>query len=207
MASSKPKIKVKYSNSFKAKQMRIKNLPKLKDDVFMSMTKRNARLFNKNFKEGIKQNSFKLEKLADGTIIRKRQLGMELPETPLYGKGDDRKKDSYINMLRIRKLKNGWKITISKQMHWSKKIKLDYLYNIHEFGALIKRGNGIVRIPARPAYQKAYEMTLKQLAKLEPKGSGVKTAINQLINTGKQDLLNKINERMAKQYSDFGLLV
>ena len=172
--------------------------------MFESITKGPALMTIKNFKEGIRLNSFRLEKLTDGTIRRKRQLGMERPRTPLYGRGDDVKDRSYINMLRMRKLINGHKVFVSVAMHHSGAIRLRDLFVVHEFGTIIKGAHGqFIRIPARPAFKKAQQRTLRQMKAREPSGSDVKRAINQIINTGNTGATLKIIDRIEEGLKKF----
>ena len=103
-------IKVKRNDSYKQKMNRIKRLPRLKfmNSLFFSMCYGDSLRMVKAFHDGIKKNAFGLKALKDGTIRRKQRLGMELPGVPLYGEGDESENKSYINMLRLTKLKNGY---------------------------------------------------------------------------------------------------
>lgn len=201
-------IKAEFTAEFKAKLNRIKKVPTMNEsnNLFLSIRKGDALTLVKNFKKGIKTNSLGLEKLKDGTIKRKRSLGMELPETPLYGKGDGDKNRSYINMLRLRKLKNGYKVAPSWAKHWNSDLKLEDLYTIHEFGTIIKGAYGqLIRIPARPALLKSYEQTLKDISKKD-NSQMVKRAITGYINDAKTTQFKIEIDRAIKgleQFEDF----
>lgn len=153
-------VTVKYSNAYKDKLKRMKHLPKLSGHVISAGTMRTAMLIIKYFQQGIRTSSFNLQALKEMTIEGKKSAGFDKPETPLFGKGDRRKKDTYINCLRIKKLKNEVIIYVSKAKHWSGGITLYDLFIVHEFGALIKRGDTIIRIPKRPALFLAYKKYL-----------------------------------------------
>ena len=175
---------VKYSKEYYAKKRRILQIPELGVAYIDAKLKKYAVDLIGTFQDGIRENSFNLIELKDKTIQRKQKLGYERPETPLYGKGDEQEKNSYINMLRIQKLKNGWKVKPSTGMHWSGKIKLKLLFCVHEYGTIIKIGKAYVRIPPRPALSRAHERFLKEMRKSEP-AREVKKAISEYINEGK----------------------
>jgi len=194
---AKPAIKVNRRDSFKAKLTRIKRLPKLKEGnrLFFAYTKGDSLRMIRAFHNGIKNSAFGLVELKDKTVRRKMRLGMELPDTPLYGAGDDQKPNSYVNMLRLRKLKNGYKVFPSKGKHYSGTITLDHLFNIHEAGAIIKLKNysdkksveakrSLVRIPPRPAFLKAFELVATEKRKKE-RSQKVKRVMTQYINDGR----------------------
>ena len=173
-------IKVKFSNEFRAKQRRIAGMPKLIESILFGIYKRDSAGIIKEYQDGIRTDSLGLERLKPDTIKWKERKGLSKPSIPLYAWGDDQKM-SLINCLRIRKLKNGWKIMPSKGMHHNKAggkpIALDFLHKIHEYGALIpgkkkqtsalKRALGIkfepIRILPRPALNRAYRVHLKKL--------------------------------------------
>jgi hypothetical protein len=167
------------------------------ENTLLSATKRNAMGMVFNFQNGIRMNNFGLEKLKDGTIQRKSSQGMERPQVPLFGAGDDRKDDSYINGLRLRKLKNGYKVFFSKKKHWSGTITLDVLHRIHEDGAVFKRGETVIIIPPRPAFRKAFIRTLKQL-KAQETASEVKKVYADYIRSGQKSTVDKYNRFLEK---------
>jgi hypothetical protein len=142
-------------------------------------------------------NNFGLQKLADWTIQRKMTQGMERPQVPLYGMGDDKKDDSYINGLRLRKLKDGYKVFFSRKKHWSGELTLEDLYQIHENGAVFKKGETVIIIPPRPAFRKAFVRTLKQL-KAQETADDVKRVYSQYIRTGQASIVNNYNRHLSK---------
>jgi hypothetical protein len=195
-------IKVKYSTKYWAVQKRIARLPTLVLGLLSAIRKKDASRYIKNFHDGIKNKSFRLKKLERGTIIRKERMGMEFPRTPLYGRGDDKKDRSYVNMMRMRKLKNGWRVKPSIAKHYSGKVKLRTLFFVHEFGAIIKQGEKMIRIPPRPAALKAFNKTLKQEKKQE-NAPLVKKAINKYINTGREQAIFQQKLQLEKGLNKF----
>ena len=194
-------VRVKFSNEFKAKERRIKMMPKLTEKMLYGVYKRDSAGIIKEYQDGIRTDSLGLERLKLKTIQWKERKGLSKPSTPLYAWGDDQKM-SLINCLRIRKLKNGWKIVPSKGMHHNKSggkpIALDFLHKIHEYGALIpgkkkqtsalKRALGIkfepIRILPRPALNRAYRIHLKKLKdRWQETSRSVKKAITEFIET------------------------
>lgn len=216
-------VRVKFSNEFKAKERRIKMMPKLTEKMLYGIYKRDSVGIIKEYQNGIRMQSFGLERLKPGTIRQKQLKGLWKPTTPLYAWGDDHKK-SLINCLRIRKLKNGWKIVPSKGMHHNKAggkpITLEFLHIIHEYGALIpgkkkqtsklKRALGIkfetIRIPPRPALNRAYRIHLKKLKnRWQETSRTVKKAIAQYIETANKaeiDNLIAYNKRFKEFEKD-----
>lgn len=157
-------VKVKFSGSYQAKQKRIKALPVLMEKAVSGLTKKDLLGIKKDFHDGIKNNTLRLEKLAEITIESKRKKGFSKPTAPLYGKGDDAQERSYMNMLNISKRGNSWVLYPSNRMHWSGKIKLSDLFKIHEYGAVVKQKRGdkniLIRIPPRPALLLSYRRYL-----------------------------------------------
>lgn len=195
-------IKVKYSTKYWAVQKRIARLPVVILGLFSAIRKKDAGRYMKNFHDGIKNNSFRLKKLEDGTIARKEGQGMEFPRTPLYGRGDDKKDRSYVNMMRIRKLKNGWRVKPSIAKHYSGNVKLRTLFFVHEFGTIIKQGDTMIRIPPRPAALKAFNKTLRQENKDENSGI-VKKAIKKYIQDGKKNAIFQQQLQLEKGLKKF----
>jgi hypothetical protein len=154
-------MNVKYSERFSNIEQKLRDMPKRTQRSLKSVYRKNANEFIKVFKDGVRSETFNLKKLKVGTIQRKASAGFPQPETPLYGLGDMMKDRSYINMFRIREVINGYLVQPSIAKHWSGKISLRNLFLVHEFGATIKRGKSLVRIPARPAVKKAYTRFLR----------------------------------------------
>ena len=178
---------------------RIRRLPKLYDDVLRAEVKRDAAGVMGEFRTGIMKGTFGFEPLKPKTIARKKAQGLPKPDFPLYGIGPSDMK-SYMNMLEIKKLKSGWKVTPSKKKHHTKKITLDHLFQIHEYGAIVKRktkdGIKLIRIPPRPALTNGYERWMIKRRRMEPKPAiEVKKAITQFITDGNATLVTKIKKR------------
>jgi len=203
-------IKVKFSNEFRAKQRRIAGMPKLIESILFGIYKRDSAGIIKEYQDGIRTDSLGLERLKPDTIKWKERKGLSKPSIPLYAWGDDQKM-SLINCLRIRKLKNGWKIVPSKGMHHNKAggkpIALDFLHKIHEYGALIpgkkkqtsalKRALGIkfepIRILPRPALNRAYRVHLKKLKdRWQETSRNVKKAIADFIEKANMAEINNL---------------
>lgn len=197
-------VKTKFSNSFQAKKARIQKLPQLIDDTMMGHLKGSATGIVEEFKKGIRLNNMGLQKLKDATIAGKIRNNYPKPETPLYGLGD-REERSYINMMRIKKLKNGYKVYPSKAKHHKSNLKLSDLFKIHEYGCTMNLKNGTtVRIPPRPAFFKAYERQMLKMRKDKKETSrDVKKAITEFINTAKRDLLYEIERKDLMNHEDY----
>ena len=172
-------VKAQFSNSFRAKQARIKRIPKMTDDMLSAVYKKHAVGVILEYQNGIRTNSLGLAKLQDSTQKSKSRLSMPQPQIPLYGRGDD-ENNSLINCMRIVKLKNGWRVRPRSAFHHSngrsKKIKLADLHKIHENGAIIVKTKpkttvgkyfggeeGATRIPPRPAFKRAYRNYLRKM--------------------------------------------
>lgn len=191
-------VKVKFSSRYKAVQRRIRGLPKLVEGMLFATTKKDALNTIRNFRNGIRDNSFGLVELKTGTIRNKERLGMERPETPLYGRGEEERKNSYVNMLRFRKIKNGYRVFPSVAKHYSRRISLRLLYFVHEFGTLISGSNGaIIRIPPRPAFLEAIEKTLRERS-LKENTQRVKRAITSYIKDGRRSHLIKEEQNFLR---------
>jgi DNA-binding cell septation regulator SpoVG len=186
---------VKFSLSFKAKQARIARLPKLVEDTLHSATKGHAVELIQEFQKGLRNNSFGLTPLKEATIEGKIRNGYSKPDNPLYGLGD-RSDKSYVNMMRIRKLKNGYRVQPSKGKHHKSGLALRDLFVVHEYGCTIVTKTGVlIRIPPRPAMFKAYERMMHNMQRDKRETSrNVKKAIGQYISTGKENLFQKMKE-------------
>lgn len=194
----------KFSNEYKAKMARIARLPQLMEDAMMSHTKYMATMIIEEFQKGIRLNNFGLVKLQKATIEGKLRAGYSRPETPLYGLGD-KSEHSYINMMRIRKLKHGFKVYPSHAKHHSSGMRLNDLFIVHEYGCTITTGAGVtIRIPPRPAFLKAYERVMLNLKKDKRETSrNVKKAMTEYINTAKTTSFNKMKDRDLKGHEDY----
>jgi hypothetical protein len=142
--------------------------------------KKDAENFIKNFREGIQNNSFGLEPLQPDTIRGKKRRGYKRPTSPLYGLGLEGAR-TYTSNIRIYKIKNGWRVNILDVKHHRANVSIKTLFNVHEKGAVIDTGKAVIRIPARPAFRRAYEKTLADRKGNEP-SAAVLEAITGAIN-------------------------
>lgn len=187
-------IDVKFSTKYHAVKARIRRLPKLVEGSADTFTKKDAVALIDTFREGIKDDSFGLARLQGTTIARKIREGKEKPRNPLLGEGD-RKDTSYINLFKIRKIKNGYRIYPRWAKHYGSGLELRHLFAIHEMGALIRKPNGvIIRIPPRPAFAKAFRRHINRRRKSE-NVKDVKEAMTSLIKTGSDYKFRKINTK------------
>lgn len=183
----------KFSSHFKAVQSRLRRLPKLVNDAMDSSIQRDVKNVIEEFQKGIRRNNFNLEALSPRTVRKKKSQGMPKPTTPLYGMGDS-KKNSLINALAFRKIKNGYRLYRRRAKHWKADLPLNVLLAIHENGAIIENGFGrgiLIRIPPRPVVDLAIKRMLGKKKKGEPSRE-IRKAINQLINKGDMNIFNKI---------------
>lgn len=212
-------VRVKFSNEFNAKKKRILNMPTKIDSMLYGIYKRDSVGIIKEYQNGIRTDSLGLERLKPDTIKWKERRGLSKPSTPLYAWGDDQKM-SLINCLRIRKLKNGWKIYPSRGMHHNKAggkpIALEFLHKIHEYGAIIPNRSKAkkifggkkepIRIPPRPALNRAYRVHLKKLQSRKQETSRlVKKAISlyiEMSNTAEIEHLISYNKRFKDMEKD-----
>jgi len=183
--------KVKKGASLAQKKARLKYLPKIMFPVLMGMTKKNADKFIKIFHDGIKLDKFGLIRLSQFTEKWKRSQGYKKPEVPLFGKGDEDKKKSFVNMLRVKKLKNGWKVFPSWGKHHKANQQLRQLLKIHEEGRTFKVKEKLIRIPPRPAFLEAMKKFKKEV-NVENQNKQLKSAISQYVNTGKSKYLDNL---------------
>lgn len=195
---------IKFSNSYEAKKKRIARLPKMAEDAMMAHMKWNATQLILEFQDGIRKNNFGLEKMKQASITSKMRKTYKMPATPLYGLGD-RSDKSYINMMRIKKIKHGYKVYPSWAKHHDSNLKLNELFKIHEYGCTFTTKNGTaVRIPPRPAFFKAYERMMSKMERDSRETSKeVKRAMTQYVNEGKNNLFEKIAVRDLKGHKDY----
>ena len=203
-------VKVKFSQNYWAKRKRIQRLPKFMTKIADTTSKKDAIGLIRVFREGIKKNSFRLKTLHPQTVENKNEKGLSRPRTPLYALGDE-EENSYINMLRIRRLKRGYRVAPSRAKHHESQLKLKDLFVVHEFGTVInvtpkmraylhyigihlKAGTNVIRIPPRPAFFYAFRRYMAQKKKMDI-APEVKKAMANYVMTGKENLLKKITER------------
>lgn len=193
--------RLKLNRSYKEKKERIKKLPVIGNLVMSGMRKKDAYEFVQIFHDGIKENKFGLRKLQPQTVSAKRGLGYDLPGVPLYGKGDREKKRSYVNMLRIKKLKNGWKVFPSWGKHHKSNLKLRDLLKVHETGRTIVQGQRIIRIPPRPAWLIARTRFLNKL-RTKQESKKMKKGITDYINKGRSQWFDEMIDIFYNKYKD-----
>jgi hypothetical protein len=198
-------IGFKTSTSFTDKLNRLKESKKHVKFTTESMLKREAIFFIKIFQDGIKNKQFGLQKLSQSTVTSKQRQGMQYPDTPLYGEGLDIDKRTYINALRIRKLKQGYNVYVSKAMHHSANKPLDYLFAIHELGCTIVRGNTATVIPPRPAFKKTQIIFTNKVLRLrESEYREIRLALKNFVRNKQIDGFTRIIRSIPdiKKYED-----
>lgn len=193
--------KVKASASFKKKKERLAKLPTIAPLVIGGLTKKNAEKFIRMFHNGIKNNQLGLRKLAEMSISMKRGMGYRKPEVPLYGKGDQDKKKSYVNMLRIRKMKNGWKIFPSWGKHHKANASLRDLLKKHETGYTFIVDGKTRRVPPRPAWLLTKNKFLTEYAN-DKDNKKIKREIKKYIETGTSEWFNEMIRIFYGKYND-----
>ena len=186
-------IGVDYSTQYWAKRKRLQRMAKLSNDMVSGGIKRDLTELNKIFHDGIKKNSLGLDKLVDSTVLSKISKGYEKPYSPLYGAGDSEGDRSYSNMMKITKVAKGYKLEPNPRLlHHSRKIKVKDLFTIHEHGAIVIKGDVMIKIPPRPALMISYRKWLVKRKQREPTlAKEVKVKISEYIKEGKTtELLN-----------------
>ena len=152
-------ITLKTTDKLRKHITRAKKMQQIQKDLAMGIIKTEAKQVIEIFHDGIINDDLGLIALKPETVQAKTRQKMPHPNSPLAGKSDQRdgKKDSYANMLVLKKTKYGYKITPSDKKHWSGKMKLSDLFQIHEMGMKIQTKSGkIIQIPKRPALKKSY---------------------------------------------------
>lgn len=182
-------VRVKFSDSHRAKLARIKKLPMLGSNAMYGLVKRDVVEINILFHDGIKKHKLGLDRLSPVTVGRKERMGYEKPKHPLYGAGDSEGNRSYAGMMNITNIKNGYKLAPSRRLHHSRKKKLKELFDIHEPGAIIRKHtkNGIIliRIPPRPAFRLAQMKWKAKRKNFESRrAKEVRKALTDFVNTG-----------------------
>ena len=189
-------IKANFSTTYDAKRKRVERLPVLAEKYMSSRTKRDAYGVVEEFRQGIIKNNFKLQRLAESTIRSKRTRGYSRPNAPLYGLGTDSDR-SYLNMMRVAKLKSGYKVQPSRGNHHSGRITLRKLYLVHEFGTTIRQKRRLIHIPPRPAFAKAFKRYIRRRRKMEP-SPDVRAIMTEYINSGRQSKGRKFQNEVKK---------
>lgn len=187
-------IEAKFSTKYQAVKARIRRLPKLVEGSADTFTKKDAVALIDTFRDGIENDSFGLARLQPTTIARKIKQGKKKPRNPLLGEGENRD-TSYINLFKVRKIKNGYRVYPRWAKHYGSGLDLRHLFAIHERGALIRRPNGtITRIPPRPAFAKAFRKHLNERQRAENVRQ-VRDAMAELIKNGSEYKFKKLNTK------------
>jgi hypothetical protein len=150
-----------FSMNTEVVRSRLRRLPKLIDDHMDAFSKRDAEDFIKNFRAGLRNNAFRLEPLRPETMRCKKRQGYSRPASPLYGLGLEGTR-TYTSSVHIYKIKQGWRVNVLDVKHHEADVSVKTLFHIHEHGVVINTGKAVIRIPARPAFRRAYEQTLAQ---------------------------------------------
>ena len=188
-------IKVNTRN-LDAKRKRIAAVPEYALQAIRGMTRARAYDFIKAWQRDVRTDAHQVARLKAKTVARKRRLGYTKPETPLYGLGD-RDTHTYINMMRIYALRDGYRVAPGRKVHHQSGLKLRDLFVVHEYGTTIKRGNVRIRIPARPTFFLSYEKYLLKIAR-NRKERALTLAIRSMIMQGRRDLFGTIHSRYAR---------
>lgn len=187
---------------------RIQRLPKIALDMIRTSARGDAETLVGYFHDGIKDDEFGLLPLKDATISRKEAQGLDQPETPLYGLGDEFIQGTYCNMMEVVcdegkrkylvKPRDDYHYSVKKDGNITRdKIKLSDLFIVHEYGCTIANGFGkgiLIRIPPRPALRYAYEKIMLEKKRHDP-AKPVRDAIRAYIKTGNDAAMKKIAER------------
>jgi len=209
---------VRFNNSYRAKKRRIQELPTMMNNIMYGLRKKDAALLISYFHSGIKNEKFSLLRLHPFTVERKEGFGYKLPETPLYGKGDDAKLKAYVNMLRMRKIHNGWKVFGSLGRHHKSNLTLRHLLNIHEAGITIKvtakmrkflhraglhlkADTTVIRIPPRPAFKMACDK-IERTIKNRNDAAKIKKEIATYIKYGRSEWFESLMRTYQSEYGD-----
>lgn len=200
-------VRFKPSKNFEAIRSRMRRLPKLINGAMDASAKKDIISVIEEYQKGIYRNNFGLQGLNDQTIRIKSEEGLSKPKTPFYGKGYS-EKNSLINALFYRKIKNGYRLYRRRAKHHKADLPLNVLLSIHEHGAVIKvtkkmrnflhylgihlkKETNVIRIPPRLIVNKAINRALRKKKKGEPSIS-IRAAINELIKKGNDSIFKKL---------------
>jgi hypothetical protein len=193
---------IKLSKKAKFIEKSIDKLPEFYRNYLIAVRKTDADKFIDQFKKNLRHNCLSIEPLSPITIDGKEREGKPKPSTPLYGLGDTNNK-TYINMFLLRKLKNGWKAYPRWAKHHEADLSLRQLFEIHEYGRTIKRGEKFIRIPPRPIAWLTYRKNLLEMKK-KKSSKEFKKAITEYINKGNENLLKKVIKYNSKYTEGIG---
>lgn len=187
----------KITNSGKAKLKRFESLPQMGENIVFGAVKKEIDNLIKTYQDGLANDDFGLIPLKPNTVKQKEKQGLSQPSTPLYGAGKDRKNTLY-NVLRVRKIKNGYKIYMRDAKHWNSNLSLKQLFLIHNFGAKIQVGDTIIQIPPRPIFLLAYERMMSKIRGDKRLGKNVKRAITEYVNNANYKYADEYTSRVSK---------
>lgn len=187
---------ITFSTNWNAVKQRIRKIPKIAEGVADMQRSRDADDLIAIWRNGLINNTFSLIPLKPATIAKKAKLGYRYPSSPLYGLGLEGTK-TYIKGMRKFKTKRGYTVHMINGKHHESKLPLNALFIVHEYGTTITRNGKMIRIPARPAMQKSYDVLLRRLKVNDPTIE-FGLAVDQFIKTGRVDLIKKILARAKK---------
>lgn len=204
-------MKKPWSTSTSAIASRIRRLPKMATDLIEASAQHDAEALVETFHDGIKEGKLGLLPLKDATISRKEAMGLDKPESPLYGLGDDFIQGTYSNMMEVVKDQSARKFIVKPRegYHYRlvenkngqsivrDKIKLKDLFIVHEYGTTIANGFGrgiLIRIPPRPAFRTAYDKIMDRKRRADP-AKKVRKAIMDYVRRNNKSAMEKIIER------------
>lgn len=187
-------IGIKFTKKLEETKKRLQELPKFMDDVMSSVVKEDCDTFIVSFQNHLRNNDLGITALKQETIDSKKRKGLKKPYHPLYGKGDDEKL-SYINMFKLKKVNNGWEAIPKDEQHHESILTLKSLFEVHEHGMTIKKGNSLIKIPPRPVAMLTYrDLFVKK--KLRKSVSIVSKGILEYILEGSKSTINKFLNRV-----------
>lgn len=158
---------VQFSKNWEAVRSRIRRLPQFAEGVADSQRKRDAENLISYWRSGLRENSLHLVPLKAETVARKIRRGYAMPASPLYGLGLEGTR-TYIKGMRKFRTGKGYRVQMVNARHHESKLSLKSLFIVHEYGTTIRRGDKIIRIPARPAMQAAYTKVMAEIKSNDP---------------------------------------
>lgn len=184
---------VQFSQKWDAVRKRIKKIPRFAHGVADTIRKGDANKLVAYWRAGIMGNTLGLFALKPETVARKMAKGYTNPYSPLYGLGFEGAK-TYIKGMRVFKTSTGYRVQMINGKHHESELSLRSLFIVHEYGTTIRRGDRIIRIPARPAMTKSYEKLMLELRRKDP-SKEFKKACNEFLNTGRSSTAQAIESR------------
>lgn len=186
---------IKFSQNWGAVRKRIKKIPAFAHGVADTIRKGDANKLIAYWRAGIMGNTLGLFALKPETVARKLARGYTHPYSPLYGLGFEGSK-TYIKGMRVFKTSTGYRVQMVNASHHESDLPLKALFVVHEYGTTIRRGDRIIRIPARPAMTKSYEKLMLELRRQDP-SKEFKKACNEFLNTGRSSTAQTIASRAS----------